>query len=299
MATMMYSAIANLHPGSRLSFHVIDGGLTAADREMIQDVVGRDDRGHALRWYRPDACRVPDAPVGSAYSRETNLRLLAPELLPTEVVRLAWLDCDMVVEADLSALWTTDLGSNSLGAVADFGASCFGDIPGIASTCQQIGVDKSTPYFNAGVLLIDLARWRSESVAARAIVYLDTFHDRAKYSDQDALNAIIAGQWLALDRRWNAQMSAMRYFSRLSPERRPAWYVQMRDDLALRPFIIHYTDSKPWQSALLSRFRSRYYYYLHHSGVLSAADYFYYRVQTALQSVNALFSHGLRRFCSQ
>ena len=49
----------------------------------------------------------------------TYHRLLLPQLLPEEVTRAIWLDCDLLVTTDLVRLWETDLGGFHLLAVRD------------------------------------------------------------------------------------------------------------------------------------------------------------------------------------
>lgn len=68
------------------------------------------------------------------------------KLLPVE--RALYLDSDVLVRGDLKQLWNIDLQGKAVGAVTDIGF--------------PMGHDHSTkaPYFNAGVLLIDLAKAR-------------------------------------------------------------------------------------------------------------------------------------------
>jgi hypothetical protein len=83
---------------------------------------------------------------------------------------------------------------------------------------------------------VNVAAWRRDDVAARALVYLQRYRDRVFFMDQEALNAVLAGQWRHLDPRWN--WSATR--DRLTPARRAS------DDSA-RPWILHFSGNlKPW-----------------------------------------------------
>ena len=53
------------------------------------------------------------------------------------------------------------------------------------------------------MLVVDVARWRNDDVAGRAMDYLKTYRDRVFFWDQEALNAVLAGKWGELDSRWN------------------------------------------------------------------------------------------------
>ena len=95
-----------------------------------------------------------------------------------------------------------------------------------------------TDYFNAGVLLIDLPRWREERISERAYAYL-TAHPEAPLGDQDGLNFACDGLWKKLDPRWNFQKHFEEQIASLTAAERPA--------------IVHFvTGQKPWLPRSLS-----------------------------------------------
>ena len=121
----------------------------------------------------------------------TYYRLCIGHALPPEMQRVIYLDCDMLVRCDLAELWQVPLGGMVLAAVVD-----------PAFTEQHIlGLPDGAPYFNAGVLLIDLARWREETIGAAAIGFAGAHPERLTYNDQCALNWILRDRWARLIRR--------------------------------------------------------------------------------------------------
>ena len=165
-------------------------------------------------------------------SRVTYARLLIPWVLPVTVSRVLYLDCDLLVLDDLEPVWETDLEGAVLGAVVDGMADC--------KLCDPRfeGVPQVRDYFNAGVMLIDVQRWREERISERALEYL-TRNPRSPYSDQDALNVACDNQWKRLDSHWNFQNHYNRRVSAIRPKDRPG--------------IVHFvTNSKPWISSVRS-----------------------------------------------
>jgi hypothetical protein len=61
------------------------------------------------------------------------------------------------------------------------------------------------PNFNSGVLVMDLDRWRAESIGTETLRYVADQAGRIAHSDQTALNAVLRGRWLPLHPRWNLQ----------------------------------------------------------------------------------------------
>jgi len=60
-------------------------------------------------------------------------------------------------------------------------------------------------YFNAGVMLIDIGRWRTEHVGSKAFEFTRRHLPILQQYDQDSLNAVLAGRWKELDPRWQVQ----------------------------------------------------------------------------------------------
>ena len=124
------------------------------------------------------------------------LRLLMPALLDAGERRLLYLDSDVVVNGSLRPLLEMPLNGHALAAVAECEASRI--------RCNKaLGVPPAQPYMNSGVLLIDLEAWRARRLTDRTIAFARDNPLRGNYHDQDALNAVLAGDWLQLDRRWN------------------------------------------------------------------------------------------------
>ena len=106
------------------------------------------------------------------------------KLLP-DLDRVLYLDADVVVVDDLRALYATDLGSNVVAAAPDLYRQY---------RLAAFGLSGSQPYVNAGVLLIDLARWRRESLTDRLVRFVERSGPQLELHDQDALNAVAAAQ---------------------------------------------------------------------------------------------------------
>jgi len=168
-------------------------------------------------------------------SRATYLRLIIDDVLSPLIKRVLYLDVDMIVNGDLTPLWSTDLKGNPCAAVVDPG------IPADAFAAKH-ALSPSAPYFNAGVLLLDLELIRNEGLLKKAIKILADPNQECEYADQDALNIVFWDRWVALDPAWNFQRKFLydgfASWYALSPKRQSA------------PLIVHYTEQyKPWKKS--------------------------------------------------
>ena len=158
----------------------------------------------------------------SHLSRAAYARLFLPETLP-HLDRAIWLDADTVVLGDLAPLWTTDLQGALIAAVPDY----FIAAEEIAATGSS-----RCAYFNSGVMLIDLARWRREGLQTRALGLM-TQPDLI-CEDQSVLNRLCVGRVKLLDVRWNFHAGR---FLEYSPAQRH-----------IHPTILHFCGAKkPWR----------------------------------------------------
>ena len=128
------------------------------------------------------------------------MRLLLPDLLPLE--RVIYLDSDTVLGGPLTELWELPLEGCLVGAAQCSIIDTVAHPKGLPNY-QELGLAAEHPYFNAGVLLFDLARWRRDRVAQQVIDYAIRNNEILLWCDQDALNAVLSRSWYPLHRRWN------------------------------------------------------------------------------------------------
>jgi lipopolysaccharide biosynthesis glycosyltransferase len=99
------------------------------------------------------------------------------------------------------------------------------------------------PYFNSGVMVIDLSAWRREGIEGRCIERARGLRRFSRYNEQAALNECLSGRWGFLSPVWNRQST----FD-LFPDWRSSPYEEEEFQRARQdPAIIHFTTAtKPW-----------------------------------------------------
>jgi lipopolysaccharide biosynthesis glycosyltransferase len=162
---------------------------------------------------------------------------MVADFLPADVHRAIWLDCDMLVLADLGELWTRSFGDASTLAVQDALVPLVSSRFGVAGY-TEMGIDPKAPYFNAGMMVIDVDAWRNENVSRSGLEYLRKFRDSVFFWDQEALNAALVGRWSALESRWNWSATLDRLSS-------PSDRLNLPESGEAR--VVHFNGSlKPW-----------------------------------------------------
>lgn len=187
-------------------------------------------------------------------TKETYLRFLCTAALPPEIGRILYLDSDLVVLDDLSPLARIDLGGAVIAAAPDHPWP----LPGEPERVAALGLRPGRTYVNAGVLVIDLDRWRAQNVAEELLDFAARHATRLRLHDQDALNVVLQDRIRIIGIRWNFQ--ARMYFFRRRTY--PAEYHATRPGRR-RPAVLHFTtDDKPWLRGSVAPRRHEYFRHL-------------------------------------
>jgi lipopolysaccharide biosynthesis glycosyltransferase len=171
------------------------------------------------------------------FSRAVFRRLFLDEILPPHFERIVTIDSDMlIVRPGLKRLENFNLGGRPLAAAYDM--IFLMDLKGDALARQfqrsrrSLGLALDTPYFNAGLMAINRAAWRTEKLTERVTKALRDEPGRYPFMEQDALNAMLKGNFMALSPRFNF----MGDFFLLDLER------------SLEPIVLHFVNApKPWE----------------------------------------------------
>lgn len=254
-----------------LRFHVIHSGLAAGEHFDAIASIGRD-YGAALNFIDLDATNILSERIaGFPQIRLRRLnpivyaRLFLGDLLPADLNRVLYLDCDIFVRSPIEALFHAELDGKAIGAVLQ--PDRMHCIAGKDLT-QRSAFSMAEPYYNAGVMLIDLEQYRGMDFALTLNASLTPDELALFYYDQDIINYVFKGRFQELDTRWNLQ----------NPE--PAHEV-------FNPHIVHYSaNAKPWLSWSRVAFKRTYRH-------LMTNDYFYrYRKERQVRRLKRLLRLG-------
>lgn len=235
LATALRSAMDVARHRWPVPVYILSGGFSEIARQRITDSLPQGSC--SIRWIPVDLAPYAAFSTLRHISTITYARLAMCEVLPRDLRKVLYLDADLLALDDLSPLLDFDLEGAAVGAVVDERLDAY--IKAGYTTMAGSPLPHVDHYFNAGVLLIDLPRWRSERISEKAMGYLQRCPHSA-YSDQDALNVACDGLWKQLDSRWNYyQIDLRKRLVDLSP--------------AERPGIIHFQGwQKPWDPAALN-----------------------------------------------
>lgn len=231
-AAMLHS-LSEENQGERLNVYVVHDTLDPEEKARF--IRYTSTFLSSISLLQADSSRLHDFPVSGHGSLAAYFRLLLPDLLPAGLSRFLFIDSDAVVVDSVRSLWDTSLQGYPLAAVREHQLSC-----------QDHGYVFGE-YFNSGMMLVDLERWRQMDLLEKGRAFARTHPHRLRHWDQDVLNHLFAGQWLAMSERWNAcpHLFGLNPFYDMSREKLTADQIDAID----HPAIVHFAGPgpvKPW-----------------------------------------------------
>jgi lipopolysaccharide biosynthesis glycosyltransferase len=231
--------------------HILhEGDLSDVAQRRLAEMVRRNHG--EVSYHAIDTERLAMVPSkGAALGGRTSwIRILLPEMLPG-LDRIVYLDADTLTVDSVAPLWTLPLDGTPLAAVSNVVE------PNMWPHVEQLGIADPRCYFNAGVLVMNLAAMRDEDAFGTITKYVTTTGADLSWFDQDALNVVFADRWHHLEPRWNAMNSFWFW--------RP-WARDVFGDAALQaavstPAIVHFEGpsfNKPWHYLCQHPFRELY-----------------------------------------
>lgn len=241
-AVMMLSAL-RATPDSEVHFHLVECGIKSTSVQLLQAAIQAE--GGKLSVYTPNDSLYDGLPT-HRYGPAVYQRINLPDYLPGDISRVLYIDSDTLVMESLHALWQTDLQGQPVAAVENYSPKA----------CLDINIGREE-YFNSGVLLMDLDKWRAEALHEKVNQFARDHAGNLQFVDQCSLNAVLRGRWIRLPAKWNQQSDIYKVITKYA-EGCSYSTAELRGAFTA-PGIVHFTGKKkPWKVYCFHPFRTVY-----------------------------------------
>ncbi|MDD6090897.1 MAG: glycosyltransferase family 8 protein [Hallerella succinigenes] len=230
LTAMLQSLFEHCCNGS-CSVFILSLDVQTKNKDLITAWV--NSKGHRIQFIDINKKALDFCPIQTfdSISIATYLRLLTPEILPKHIDKVLYLDTDIIIQKDIEDLYEEDLNGIALAAVED--------APNESVVAKEIF---PAPYFNAGVILLNLNFLRATKFTEHAFRYIKSNPDKLSLHDQDVLNALLHDKAKFLSIQWNLLDCYYNDPPKIQTNKRSALKIALSD-----PAIIHFSGSiKPW-----------------------------------------------------
>ena len=246
LGVSLVSLFENSRDMREIRVYVLDSGISEHNRERIEEVCIRYQRPLPV-WLK---ARNITEELGMRVAADRGslsqfARLFVASDLPGDLERVLYLDCDIIFCQSVSLLWNLDMHGKTIAALNDAFSRQYR---------ANINLEPEDVMFNSGVMLIDLNRWKQQSVEERLLKFITMKRGRIQQGDQGALNAVLSHDVYCFHPRFNSVTIFYDFtYHELYVYRKPAgkYYTEAEIKEATEcPVIIHFTTSflscRPW-----------------------------------------------------
>lgn len=232
----------------RFHVHIFSFDISEKNKNCIKAFAER--YGNTVSFYSFDDKGIKYPNIGSGHiSKESYIRLFAPNYLPDDIERILYLDVDLLVLDDIQELYSIPMESAVIAGIMDYPEK---------DRYERLGIPSEYGYFNAGVMMFNIKLWKEAGLTHAAKNILNNTGIELKHHDQDVLNMLCHEKWKRISFRWNI-MDVFFYDINQYEEK---YRNEIRKEIT-HPCIVHFTGSiKPWNAWIPNPYYKYYYLYL-------------------------------------
>lgn len=242
MGISMISLFENNKDCHELNVYLLGDGISKDNCTILTEIALEYNRKFIL--IDVSDLNVPKSLCSNRWPKSAFTRMFSGELMPKDVKKILYLDCDIIVKDSIKELLAFDTKEFAVCAVKDCVSKYYKN---------KIGIDNKDSYINAGVLLLDLEKMRELSISKMMDDFVSRYSSSINYADQDILNGIFSGKFGILPPQYDVMTLTCVYtYEQILQIRRPSHYYSKEEFEYSRknPVIIHYTtcmlNIRPW-----------------------------------------------------
>ncbi|EAI4303766.1 glycosyltransferase family 8 protein [Campylobacter jejuni] len=261
VAVVLSSIIKNTKENEKFAsekyiFHILTDGISFTNHQKLKILIDYLTSIYPceLKIHIIDEKQFQDFPKAWHVNHATYYRFEIANILGAEVSKCLYVDADILACDDIREVFYIDLNDKIVGVVTD---SC-------SHLCTKLKSKKGGSdinfnplyYFNAGIIMIDLNKWRQYNIKQKCIqAFLD--YDHGGLADQSYLNIALKDYTYKLPLNWNLiapeyillQGYERHYVCKCLDESKEYNLAYTRDefnDALNRKKIVHFCAAKPW-----------------------------------------------------
>lgn len=222
----------------QIHVYILDSKISEENRkklEWLSTTYGRSE----IQW-------IPAKDISEELNMDVSVdrgslsqyaRLFVSSVLPADLERVLYLDCDIIIKQPLGELWNLDMHDKTIAALNDAFSKWYR---------MNINLKPNDIMFNSGVMLIDLKHWKERKVEKRLVKFIASKKGRIQQGDQGALNAVLSHDTYCFEPKFNSVTIYydFSYKEILVYRKPPEFYSEKQvKEATENPVIIHFTTS--------------------------------------------------------
>lgn len=249
----LISLFENNKEEKEIVVYLISKGITKENIEILDSICKSYNRSLIVVKFEDICFDLPPCSVGrhleTIYAKVFFSRIEGLD-------KVLYLDSDVVVVGKLKPLWETDLSEKYMGVVETT----------YTKGKKALGIPRSTPFFNDGVVLVNVDYCRENNLISKVIEQVNAFGGNPPVLSEGVLNKICGQNVKYISLRYNL-ISGNLYFGLYDYDYLFEQLHYEKEDLidsCENPVIVHYIAgfyNRPWCKKCTHPFKEFYLYY--------------------------------------
>lgn len=248
LGVSIVSILQNNIEAEVINVYIIENRWTEDNKRLMESLV--DNFKNANLFFIPMPNMNEDYNLGlkqikSIWLFDSYCRLFLGSILPINIEKVLYLDCDTLCNENLSDFYNTDLEDYYAVGVID----CLSD-----PYYELFDMDKTSRYCNSGMLLFNLKKWREDNMENTVADYVRSKNGYVFFMEQSVVNILLQNKIKIVHPRYNTYtlMVAFSHENLRRLRRCTRYYSDSEIDEAIKnPVIIHltngfYVKGRPW-----------------------------------------------------
>ena len=195
LGVAIYSFLKNNHQDFRkINIHRLAKRISKENKTILEEIASPFGENNLIFIEDEGISKILGKKIQANRALSSFSRLFAASFLDETIEKVLYLDADSLILGSFKELWETNIENYYVAGVLDVG-------PDYVKTA--VGLSKDVNYINAGVLLINLKKWRNEDVESKFIDFLEKNNMQVYNNDQGIINATLNDSILIVDPKFN------------------------------------------------------------------------------------------------
>lgn len=254
VSLLMIAAISllenNVKDFDLINIYILDDGISKSSKQKINSLTDKYScKINFIKTKDLNSLNINIVDLEKKYtgvSLTTYARLFLSSLLPDDLNKVIYLDCDAIIMDSFKDLWGMD--------ITDY--YCAGVLDTMNETIKGLyGFNESDEYINAGFLFVNLEKWRNDNVEQLFIKFLYEHQNEFYYHDQGVINNVFKNRIKIVEPKYNLQFGFQYYdydLARKFRGIRTEYYTKkIVDESRDNPVFLHFCGHEfdnPWRN---------------------------------------------------
>jgi lipopolysaccharide biosynthesis glycosyltransferase len=174
-------------PGDmQLNLHVFASRLSPRCQHKLQSILNKWQPSAKVCFHSVESLKLEQYSHSHGFHFTAIARLFMPKIIKSDA-NIIYLDIDTVCLGDISSLFTLDLGDLLIAACREYGDLSLADDCPLPLEGER---DRSAPYYNTGILIINPRGWNGLDVTRQCLELLKRSDLFWRLADQSVLNYV-------------------------------------------------------------------------------------------------------------